>query len=93
MLGGSLSTQHGASSGFEQRESLQLWREPANLLNKQTQTYDKGWFSGLEVGRRANNPNISLRLGRIPWKNDISDGIWTQDLGHGMSEVCIGQVH
>ena len=32
-----------------------IWRVAANKLNKQSQTADKGWSSGLGVGRGANN--------------------------------------
>jgi hypothetical protein len=31
------------------------WREAANILNKQSQTADKGWSSSLGVGHGANN--------------------------------------
>jgi hypothetical protein len=41
MLGGSLSPQHGASSGCGWRNGLQLWRVAANILNKQLRTNDK----------------------------------------------------
>jgi hypothetical protein len=34
---------------------LQVWRVAANILNKQSRTADKGWYSSLEVGRGANN--------------------------------------
>jgi hypothetical protein len=36
-------------------DALQLWREAANILNKQSRTADKGWSSSLGVGRGANN--------------------------------------
>jgi hypothetical protein len=36
-------------------EALQVWREAANVLNKQSQTADKGRSSNLGVGRGANN--------------------------------------
>jgi hypothetical protein len=36
-------------------DALQLWREAANILNKQSRTADKGWSSSLRVGRGANN--------------------------------------
>jgi hypothetical protein len=39
-------------------EGLQIWRVDANILNKQSQTADKGWFSSLEVGSGANNPSL-----------------------------------
>ncbi|PNF28001.1 hypothetical protein B7P43_G13856 [Cryptotermes secundus] len=32
-----------------------LWREAANILNKQSRTADKGWTSSSVVGREANN--------------------------------------
>jgi hypothetical protein len=41
-LGGSLSPQHGTSSGCGWRNSLQLWRVAANISNKQPWTNDKG---------------------------------------------------
>jgi hypothetical protein len=34
-------------------DSLQMWRVAANIVNKQSQTADKGWSSSLGVGRRA----------------------------------------
>jgi hypothetical protein len=36
-------------------DTLQLWREAANILNKQSRTADNGWSSTLGVGREANN--------------------------------------
>jgi hypothetical protein len=36
-------------------DSLQFWRVATNMLNKQSQTADKGLFSRLGVGRGANN--------------------------------------
>jgi hypothetical protein len=57
MLGGSLSVQHGTSSSYGWRNSLQLWRLVANILNKQLRSNDKGWSSILGVGRGANNPS------------------------------------
>ena len=32
-----------------------IWRVAAKILNKQSQTADKGWPSSLGVGRGANN--------------------------------------
>jgi hypothetical protein len=34
---------------------LQIWRVAVIILNKQSRIADKGWFSGLVVGRGANN--------------------------------------
>jgi hypothetical protein len=36
-------------------DGLQIWRVPANILNKQSRTADKGWSSSLGVGCGANN--------------------------------------
>jgi hypothetical protein len=58
MLGGSLSTQHGESSGCGRRNGLQLLKVAANILNKQPRENDKEWSSSLGIGRGANN--ISL---------------------------------
>ena len=32
-----------------------MWRVAANILNKQSRTADKGWYSSLVVGRGSNN--------------------------------------
>lgn len=32
-------------------EGLQMWKVAANMLNKQSQTTDKVWSSGLRVGQ------------------------------------------
>jgi len=45
MLGGFLSTQHGASSGCGSKEVLGVRRVAANILNKHSRTADKGWSS------------------------------------------------
>jgi hypothetical protein len=42
-------------------DSLQIWRIPANILNKQSRTDDSGWPS-LGVGRGANNPHHKLNI-------------------------------
>jgi hypothetical protein len=55
MLGGSLVTTASASSGCGWRESVQIRRIAANILNKQSRTADNGWSSRLGVGRGANN--------------------------------------
>jgi hypothetical protein len=36
-------------------DSLQVWREAANILNKQSRTAYMGWSSRLVVGRVVNN--------------------------------------
>jgi hypothetical protein len=36
-------------------DGLQIWKVDSNILNKQSRIADKGWSSGLGVGRGANN--------------------------------------
>jgi len=36
-------------------DGLQIWRVAVNILNKQSWTAIKGWFSSLGVGWGANN--------------------------------------
>jgi hypothetical protein len=36
-------------------DGLQMWRVAANVLDNQSRTADKGWYSNLGVGRGANN--------------------------------------
>jgi hypothetical protein len=52
---GHLSPWHGMSSGCGWREVLQVQSVAANILNKQSRTADKGWFSSLGVGRGVDN--------------------------------------
>jgi hypothetical protein len=54
--GGSLSPQHGASSGSGWRNGLQLCRVDGNILNKQPRTNERGWSSSLGVGSGADKP-------------------------------------
>jgi hypothetical protein len=39
-----------------------IWRGAVNILNKQLQTADKGWSSGLGVGRGAKNSSPQKRI-------------------------------
>ena len=39
-----------------------MWRVAANILSKQLQTANKGWFSSLGVGRGANNSSPQKRI-------------------------------
>jgi hypothetical protein len=41
-------------------DGLQIWREAANILNKQSRTADKGWPSSLGVGRGASTTFMEL---------------------------------
>ena len=43
-----------------------IWRVAANILNKQSRTADKGWYSSLGVGRSANK---SLGPGLLLWQD------------------------
>jgi hypothetical protein len=42
----------------DEGDSLQIWRLAAKILNKQSRTADKGWFSSLKVGCGANNSSL-----------------------------------
>ena len=39
-----------------------IWRDAANILNNQSRTADKGWFSSLRDGRGANNSSLLKRI-------------------------------
>jgi hypothetical protein len=71
-----------------------IWRVAANILNKQSQTADRGWSSSLEFGRGANNCSLRkrillqnihrqrLRPGLILWYDQSSErGTWDLVLG------------
>jgi len=53
IISGSLSQQRGAFSGSGGRNGAQIWGVGANILNKQSQTFDKRWFFSLGIGRGA----------------------------------------
>jgi len=36
-------------------DGLQIWTVATNMLNKQSQTADKGWSSSFRVGKGTNN--------------------------------------
>jgi len=40
------------------RDSLQIWRVPANILNKQSWTADREWTSSFGVRWRLTTPHI-----------------------------------
>jgi hypothetical protein len=61
-----------------------IWTAAANILNRQLQTADKGWFVSFRVGRGTNNSSLQyltelrnnsqgLGLGTIIWhENDVT---------------------
>jgi hypothetical protein len=55
MLGGSLVTTAWRVLRLRMEETPSVWRVTASMLNKQSRTADKGWFSSLGVGLGANN--------------------------------------
>jgi hypothetical protein len=74
---GSLSSQHGASSGCGWRNGLQLWRLAAIVLNKQQRADKKGWPYGLGVGHGVNNASPSKK----PVTNNLhKPRTWTDSL-------------
>jgi hypothetical protein len=78
MLGGSLSPQHGASSGCGWRNGLQLWRVSANILNKKLQTNNKRWSSSWGVEREADN--TSPKENKFVTKNETEPQTWSDSL-------------
>src|SRR5215469_15581063 len=75
VISGSLSPRHGASCDkwvpvttawrvlrLRMEERPPIWRVTANILNKQSQTADKGWSSSLGVGRGANNSSLKTKF-------------------------------
>ena len=58
LINWSLSPRNSAFLGCAWRNGLQIWRVAANILNKQSRTADKGWYSSLGVGRSANNCSL-----------------------------------
>jgi hypothetical protein len=48
-------TTAGSFLRLQMEETASIWRAAANVLNKQSQTADKGWSSRLGVGHIANN--------------------------------------
>jgi hypothetical protein len=49
VFSGSLSKQHSASSGCENEHFFNIWKVAANMLNKQSRTFNKELFSSLGV--------------------------------------------
>jgi hypothetical protein len=52
-----LSQRHGASSGSEGRNGLEIWRVAANILNKQLRTTDNGWSARFGIGKVLTTPH------------------------------------
>ena len=56
--------------GLRMEERPPIWWVAANILNKQSRTADKGWSSGLGVGRGVNKSSPYKRiLLRIVYKS------------------------
>jgi hypothetical protein len=53
-----VSPCHQVSSGC----GWKLWKVTANILNKQPQKIDNGWFFSLRVGHGANNHLLKKKL-------------------------------
>ena len=68
---GYLSQRHCASS-------VCGWRVAAHILNKQSRTADKGWFSSFRVGRGAENSS-PLKTG-LDAKHSERSRTWTEPL-------------
>jgi hypothetical protein len=57
------SCHHGmaCSQVADGGDGLQICRVAADILNKQSRTADRGWYSSLEVGRGSNYPHRRIR--------------------------------
>jgi hypothetical protein len=58
MLGGSLSPQHGTSSGCGWRKLPPAMEVTENKFNKQPRRADKGWSCSSEFGHGTNNASL-----------------------------------
>jgi hypothetical protein len=56
-------------------DGLQIWRVAENILNKQSQTADKGWASSLGVGR-----GLTTHRKKISLLRNVNKGLWTDSL-------------
>jgi hypothetical protein len=54
ILGGSHVATTYRALGWRRR--LQIWKIATNILNKQSRTADKGWFSSLGFGEGMTSP-------------------------------------
>jgi len=61
MIGGSLSPAWCVLT-LRMEEWPPIWRVAVNILNKQSQTADKGWFSSLRVGQGSKNSSLLKRI-------------------------------
>jgi hypothetical protein len=67
-------------------DSLQIWRVAVNILNKQSQTADKGWSPawGFDMGLKllTIKNNLVMKIHKKPqtcmdsWINDLSERKW-----------------
>jgi len=46
-------------------DGLQIWRVAANMLNKQSETSDKGWSSSLVLGEGLTTPGRKKRIHKM----------------------------
>ena len=75
MINGSITTAW-CILWLQIEEQPPVWRVATNILNKQSQTVEKGWSSSLEVGQGANNSS--------PSKHILLQNIHTESLGPGL---------
>jgi hypothetical protein len=53
-----LASRHHGMARYQVEDGgdgLQIWRETANIFNKQSRTADRAWSSSVGTGREANN--------------------------------------
>jgi hypothetical protein len=82
-----LSPIHGASLSCRWRDGLQQWRASVNILNKQPQTNDKGWYFRLDVGHRANPLTVKSKL---VMKNHKEPRTWMDSLDKKLKRRNMG---
>jgi hypothetical protein len=75
-------------------DGLQIWRVAANILNKQSRTADKGWYSwGLGVGlttpQRKNKCVTKCKKGPQTWTDSLNKQtkLWKMDMRFGTWNV------
>jgi hypothetical protein len=82
-------------------DTLQPWRVAVNILNKQSQGNNKGWYSSMGVEGSTNKPSLqkNLHLSEClretwAWRDSLDKcpKLWNVDMrfSSGMQEVCIG---
>jgi hypothetical protein len=75
-----VACQHGMvrPQDADEGDGLQIWRVTANILNKQSQTVDKGWPSSLGLGVGLTTPH--RKRNRLDTKDHKMPHTWKDSL-------------